>query len=44
MEQIFMKMLGMHLKKEYNAFQNNVHRETLIVGIDIEISGEKEGK
>jgi hypothetical protein len=33
-------MLGMHLKKEYNAFQNNVHREILIVSIDIEVSGE----
>jgi hypothetical protein len=39
-EQIFIKMLGMHPKKEYNPFHKNIHRITLIFNSDIEDSGE----
>jgi hypothetical protein len=43
-EQIFTKILGVHPKKEYNAFQKTIHRVILMFGSDIEISDEKRGK
>jgi hypothetical protein len=43
-EQIFIKMLGIQPKKEYNAFHKNIHRVTLISNGNIGTSGEKEGK
>jgi hypothetical protein len=44
MEQIFIKMLGIQPKKEYNAFHKIMHRVLLMSSSDIETSGEKEGK